>query len=189
MSYQGYANRISWGCRIHWLILWSGVTPTTVSVLIYDTKQSDVEASVMLELWGMQSTHSLSTLAQIFFQDFSLIIVTTDPVSNCNFIFISWQNKFSLWGCFVRQLANLLFPFCIYSVNILFIFPSFFFFFFFGFATSTLMSRGCPRGIMVKAMDCGIVVSEFVLQSRYYVHFQANTLGEGMNPLILPAMG
>ena len=25
--------------------------------------------------------------------------------------------------------------------------------------------------------------------SRYYVHFRANTLGKGMNPLILPAMG
>ena len=47
----------------------------------------------------------------------------------------------------------------------------------------------CPRGVIVKAMDCGIVVREFVLQSRYYVHFQANTLGKGMNPLILPAMG
>ena len=47
----------------------------------------------------------------------------------------------------------------------------------------------CPRGVMVKAMDCGIVVREFVLQSRYYVHFRANTLGKGMNPLILPAMG
>ena len=48
---------------------------------------------------------------------------------------------------------------------------------------------GCPRGVMVKAIDCGIVVSEFVLQSRYYVYFRANTLGKGMNPLILPAMG
>ena len=48
---------------------------------------------------------------------------------------------------------------------------------------------GCPHGVMVKAMDCGIVVRKFVLQSRYYVHFQANTLGKGMNPLILPAMG
>ena len=48
---------------------------------------------------------------------------------------------------------------------------------------------GCPRGIMVKAMDCKIVVCEFVLQSRYYVHFRANTLGKGMNPLIRPAMG
>ena len=42
---------------------------------------------------------------------------------------------------------------------------------------------------MVKAMDCGIVVHEFVFQSHYYVHFWANTLGKGMNPLILPAMG
>ena len=49
--------------------------------------------------------------------------------------------------------------------------------------------EGCPRGVMVKAMDCGIVVRKFVLQSRYYVHFWANTLGKGMNPFILPAMG
>ena len=48
---------------------------------------------------------------------------------------------------------------------------------------------GCPRGVMVKAMDCGIIVGEFVLQSRYYVHIRANTIGKGMNPLILPAMG
>ena len=38
-------------------------------------------------------------------------------------------------------------------------------------------------------MDCGIVVSELLLQSRYYVHFRANTPGKDMNPLILPAMG
>ena len=49
--------------------------------------------------------------------------------------------------------------------------------------------RGCPCGVMVKAMDCRIVVSEFVFQLHYYVHFWANTLGKGMNPLILPAMG
>ena len=48
---------------------------------------------------------------------------------------------------------------------------------------------GCPRGVMVKAMDCGIVESEFVLQSLYYIDFRANTLGKSMNPLILPAMG
>ena len=40
-----------------------------------------------------------------------------------------------------------------------------------------------------KAMDCGIVVSEFEFQSHYYVHFRANTPGKGMNTLILPAMG
>ena len=49
--------------------------------------------------------------------------------------------------------------------------------------------RGGPRGVMFKAMDYGFVISVFVLQSRYYVHFRANTLGKGMNPLILLAMG
>ena len=47
---------------------------------------------------------------------------------------------------------------------------------------------GCPHGVMVKAMVCRIVVREFVLQSCSYVHFWANNLGKGMNPLILPAM-
>ena len=48
---------------------------------------------------------------------------------------------------------------------------------------------GCPHGVMVQTMDCGIVVSEFKLQSCYNVHFQTNTLGKGMNSLILPVMG
>ena len=32
---------------------------------------------------------------------------------------------------------------------------------------------------MVKELEYGIVVSEFELQSRYYVHFQKNTIGKG----------
>ena len=51
----------------------------------------------------------------------------------------------------------------------------------------TNYAKAC--GVMAKAMDCGIVVCEFVLQSRYYVHFREYTLRKGMNPLILPAMG
>ena len=51
------------------------------------------------------------------------------------------------------------------------------------------MPVGGPRSVMVKAMDYKIVVSEFELQLHYYIHFQANTFGKGMNPLILPAMG
>ena len=47
----------------------------------------------------------------------------------------------------------------------------------------------CSRGEMVKAMKCGIVVSEFELLSRYYIHFRTNTLGKGMSPFILTAMG
>ena len=42
---------------------------------------------------------------------------------------------------------------------------------------------------MVKAMDCEIVVSEFEVQLRYYVHFRTNTPGKGLNPLIVLAMG
>ena len=41
---------------------------------------------------------------------------------------------------------------------------------------------GCPRGVMVKAMVCGVVVSEFELQSRCYVRFQTNALEKSMNP-------
>ena len=47
----------------------------------------------------------------------------------------------------------------------------------------------CSRGVMVKVAGCGIIVSEFILLSRYYVNFRANTLRKGMNALILPAMG
>ena len=46
-----------------------------------------------------------------------------------------------------------------------------------------------PRGVMVKELDCGLYVSEFELLTRYYVHFQSNTLGKSLKPLILPAMG
>ena len=52
-----------------------------------------------------------------------------------------------------------------------------------------LFSKLLEGGVMVNVLDCEIVVREFELQSHYYVHFRANTLGKGMNPLILPAMG
>ena len=42
---------------------------------------------------------------------------------------------------------------------------------------------------MVIGMVCESVAREFELQSRYYVHFRTNTLGKGINPLILTAMG
>ena len=40
---------------------------------------------------------------------------------------------------------------------------------------------GCPRGVMVKVLDSGIVVSN--------VHFRTYTLRKCINPLFLPAMG
>ena len=52
------------------------------------------------------------------------------------------------------------------------------------FSVILLIQGGCPRGVMAKAMDCGIIEREFVLQSRYYVHFRENTLWKGMNPAV-----
>ena len=36
---------------------------------------------------------------------------------------------------------------------------------------------------MVKALDCGIVVSDFELRLRYCVNFETNTLGKSLNPV------
>ena len=52
---------VDWGCKIHRLLLCRGVElPQGVSW--YDTKQSDGEVQVMLELWAMQSTPSFPSL-------------------------------------------------------------------------------------------------------------------------------
>ena len=48
---------------------------------------------------------------------------------------------------------------------------------------------GGPRGVMVKAMDCGNVVCEFVHQSRYYVHFWAKYPWERYEPPYPPSYG
>ena len=52
---------VGWGCRIHQPLLCRGV-PHSNECPGYDTKQSDGEVSVMLELWGMWSTLSLALL-------------------------------------------------------------------------------------------------------------------------------
>ena len=44
-------------------------------------------------------------------------------------------------------------------------------------------------GIGVNVLDFDFVVSEFGLQSHYYIHFQTNTLEKGMNSHIARAMG
>ena len=53
---------VSCGCRIHRLLLCRGVRPHPKRVLSYDTKQSDGDVPVMLELWEMWSTPSLPLL-------------------------------------------------------------------------------------------------------------------------------
>ena len=51
--------------------------------------------------------------------------------------------------------------------------------------STPLRKSGCYCDVMVKALDCGVEVNVLELQSRYYVHFQTNTLGKDMNLLIL----
>ena len=53
---------VGWGCRIHRLLLCRGIRPPPNECPGYDTKQSDGEVPAMLELWGMRSTPSLSSL-------------------------------------------------------------------------------------------------------------------------------
>ena len=48
---------------------------------------------------------------------------------------------------------------------------------------------GSRGGVMSKVLACGREISEFELQSHYYVHFQTNILEKVMNTIILPAMG
>ena len=55
---------VGWDYRIYRLHLCRGVRRSTLTneCLGYDTKQSDGEVPVMVELWGMQSTLSLRSL-------------------------------------------------------------------------------------------------------------------------------
>ena len=46
----------------------------------------------------------------------------------------------------------------------------------------------CPPGVMVRAINSRIVVSELKLLSCYYVHSRINTFGKDRKPLFLPAM-
>ena len=84
---------VSWGCRIHRLLLCSGVPPTN-ECPGYDTKQSDSEVPVMLELWGMQSTPSLPLLPGPLWQNHCQGNVCITHLSFCP----------ASWGCRIHRL-------------------------------------------------------------------------------------
>ena len=56
-------------------------------------------------------------------------------------------------------------------------------------STNPNLFRGNPRDVVANVPDWDIIVSEFELQSSYYVHFWINTLGKDMNPLIPLSIG
>ena len=43
--------------------------------------------------------------------------------------------------------------------------------------------------VMLRALECGIVVNEFEVELPYYAHFRTNALVTGMNPFYPQAMG
>ena len=61
LHYPNFCS-VGWGCRIYQLFLCRGVRLPPNEYPGYDTKQTDGEISVMLELWGMWSTPSLPLL-------------------------------------------------------------------------------------------------------------------------------
>ena len=62
VSYSIFCSA-GWGCRINQLHLSWGIRhPPTNECPGYDTKQSDGEVTVILKLWGMQTTPLLSSL-------------------------------------------------------------------------------------------------------------------------------
>ena len=46
---------------------------------------------------------------------------------------------------------------------------------------------GSSLGIVNNMLNCNLVKA-FKLQSHYYIQFQTNTLGKGINPLYLPQL-
>ena len=104
------------------------------------------------------------------------------------------QNQRCKWGVVLRKYWHLeissssLFSRRTSSTNIHY-HLSFSFSLFLSLSLSLSLSMECPRGVMVKAMDCGIIVREFVLQSLYYVHFRGNILGERYEPPYPPSYG
>ena len=49
-------------------------------------------------------------------------------------------------------------------------------------------SSGSPRGVMVKELDCVIVVRKFEFRACYYAHFQTNIIWKCVTPFIFPSM-
>ena len=96
---------VGWSCRIRRMLSCKGVRPSPHSeCLEYNTKQSDSEGSVMLELWGMQRIPSLPSLPAPLWP----WVVTTDRVlsmgqieQNCILMlnWIVWNRNVLTFNC------------------------------------------------------------------------------------------
>ena len=88
---------VGWGCRIRRLHLYRGVKlPQWVSWI--NTKQSNGEAPVIVELWGMQSTPLLSLLPGSFW--FGVVsldrVLSIGQIELNRVLMLNWI----VWNCF-----------------------------------------------------------------------------------------
>ena len=77
-----YTCPVSCGCRINQLLLCRGVRHPSDDCPGYDTKQSDVEVPVMLELWGIWSTPSLPLLPGLLWP--GVVALDKSPIYRLN---------------------------------------------------------------------------------------------------------
>ena len=52
-----------------------------------------------------------------------------------------------------------------------------------------LSFRESPSGVVAKVLNCNLIVSKFKLKSFNCIYIWTNTLGKGINLIILRAMG
>ena len=137
----------------------SSVVPLTPDYFMGSLKKN----AQYMKYFGDLSSFKGCRMQLIGFSSNFWINESCPTTNNCRHIFLIWSGKPS----FLKRLNT----------------------FWTGWSNNVSVTSFSQGGVMVKAMDCGIRVSEFVLQSRYYVHFRTNTLGKSMNLLFLPVMG
>ena len=83
-----FTDPLGWGCRINWLDFCSRVRPPPPHHKCprYDTKQSNGEAPVMLELWVMWSTPLLPSLQGLLWPG----LVAPDRVLSMSHLELNW---------------------------------------------------------------------------------------------------
>ena len=104
---------VGWGCRIHQLLLCRVVTPHPHECPAYDTKQSDGEVPVMLELWGIRTTPLLPLWPGVVAPDKGPIyeLDKTNGIFKLNWIiWLNWialdRNVFDNWTLLTFQLCD-----------------------------------------------------------------------------------
>ena len=94
---------VDWGCRIHRLLFCKGVrpAPTADEYPGYDTKQSDGEIPVILELWEMQSYSSLPSFPRPFWSEmlasYRILSIGSNRTKLCTYAKLNCSKQNCFW--------------------------------------------------------------------------------------------